>query len=293
MLFISQHNFRMIVRKEYFKEKNDTFINEYYDTHSAIILNNIGRPIYSYIDGEKDFKTCRFCGKTQDEVPFNNKSHVVPKFLGNFLVLSSSECDECNAFFSKYETELEKFIKIPLIINKQNNDLKNRYGQNLSRIGDDIITHGKQEIVQFNGIFVLKVFLKFAYGMLNEDELEQYKEIRNVLKNNEVPKITNILDITITNPEPINSVVLYSNKINDGKYSDNILTLNFNMKKICIFFNKDNSKITVDKDIIREEYIKLFNDIELNSSRTRNFNKENVRIRFNIDVFMELIKNGL
>jgi len=283
-----------ILRKEDFKDKkNKSFIDECYDINNVIILNNIGRPVYSYIDGEKEFKTCRFCGRTENEVTFNSKSHVVPKFLGNFLIISNSECDECNSFFSKYETELEKYVKIPLIANKKDRDLKDRLGQNISRIGEEIIVNGEQEKVEFNGLYVLKIFLKFAYGMIDEDNLNDYKNIKNVLLSDDIPRITHILDITTREPFDFNTVALYNKKVDDNKFVDNILTFNFNMKKYVIFFNKDNSKSEINDDLIRTEYIKFFNDIDIYNFRVRNFESQRLQIKFNIDVFMELIKSSI
>jgi len=283
-----------LLRKEDFiGNENKSFINDKYDIHTAIILNNIGRPIYTFIDGDKDHKKCRFCDRNENEITFNHKAHVIPKFLGNFLVLSNSECDECNSYFSKFETELEKYIKIPLIANKQGNYLKNRYGQNIKRINDDIIVNGKQEIVEFNGLFVLKIFLKFAYSMLYESELKYYNNIKKILLDDKsIPLITNILDITTNDTFDWNSVVLYKKNIDNDKYVDNILSMNFNMKKYIIFFNKDNNKSIINDDTIRENYIRLFNDIDIYNYRIRNLS-HNQHIKFNIDVFMELIKNEI
>jgi len=297
MLFISQHNFKMnnIITQNDLAGKEKKFLDEDFDFYKGIILNNVGRPIYQPIDGEKTYKTCRFCGKTQDEVTFNHKSHVLPKFLGNFLVISNSECDECNSFFSRYETELEKYIKIPLIINKQNRqeiDLKDRYGKNISRIGDDILINGDKESVEFNGLYVLKIFLKFAYSLLPESELDNYKDMKNVLMDDDkdiTPYIVDIIDMTVKQPFEINAVGLYYNRINDGKYCDNMLVLNFNMKKYAILFNRDGSKTKVDEDIIKEEYVKLFNDLDLNSFRVKKMNKDKIKITYIIKDFMKLI----
>jgi len=275
-------------------ERELSFIDERYNIHSAIVLNNIGRPKYIYVDGEKNFKTCRFCGKTENEITFNSKSHVVPKFLGNFLVISNSECDECNAFFSKYETELEKYIKIPLIANLKDKELKDRFAKNIERVQGEIILKGEQEKVEFNGLYVLKILLKFAFSLLKDDELNEYKNIKSVLLNDDIPNITKILDITSRTPFDWNSVILYENKFkDDDKYVDNILTLNFNMKKYIIFFNKDNKKTELSENIIREDYIKLFNDIDIYNWRIRDFNNERIQIKFNLDIFMEFIKNKI
>jgi hypothetical protein len=104
--------------------------------------------------------------------------------------------------------------------------------------------------------------------------------------------ITNILDITTNDTFDWNSVVLYKKNIDNDKYVDNILSMNFNMKKYIIFFNKDNNKSIINDDTIRENYIRLFNDIDIYNYRIRNLS-HNQHIKFNIDVFMELIKNEI
>ena len=281
-----------VLRKEDFDVDRDRYIiDDVYDIHSAIILNNIGRPKYTYIDGEKSYKKCRFCGKTQDEVTFDNKSHVVPKFLGNFLVISNFECDKCNSFFSKYETELEKFIKIPLIANIKDKDLKDRYGKNISRVGDDIVVSGEKEKVEFNGLYVLKILLKFAYSMLYDEEVSEYTNIGEVLLNDKVPRITHILDITLRKPLDWNSIILYKSKTRD--YIDNIMVLNFNMKKYIVFFNKDDKNDTIVYGGDIDKYIKLFYDSDIYNHRVRDFESEHISIKFKIDIFMQFIKHGI
>lgn len=52
--------------------------------------------------GDETNKICRFCGKTEPEVKFEKRAHVVSEFLGNRSLFSHYECDECNERFSKY-----------------------------------------------------------------------------------------------------------------------------------------------------------------------------------------------
>jgi hypothetical protein len=279
---------KFVIRKDDNVKTEHQFIDDYYDMHTFIILNNIGRPRYAYIDGEKENKVCRFCGKTDRETTFENKSHVVPKFLGNFLVLSNFECDVCNAYFSRYETELEKYVKIPLIANK-NDQLKDRTAKNISRINGVIERIGEKEIVEFNSISVLKIFLKFAYSMLLDDELKDYTHIKKILLNEDLPRITNVMDITLRKPFEFNTIVLYKSK--DPDFIDNILTLNFNMKKYVIFFHKDENRYPINERILRNQYMELFGDLDIYSGnpRVRDFNTDNYTIKFNIDSFLKLL----
>jgi hypothetical protein len=47
----------------------------------------------------KSERKCRFCGKSNPEVSFKKKAHLIPEFLGNKMLLSDFECDSCNYEF--------------------------------------------------------------------------------------------------------------------------------------------------------------------------------------------------
>jgi HNH endonuclease len=56
-------------------------------------------------------RRCRFCGRSNAEVPFHNNAHVVPEFLGNKSVFTRNECDECNHGLARsVEEHLAKFL---------------------------------------------------------------------------------------------------------------------------------------------------------------------------------------
>lgn len=48
---------------------------------------------------------CRFCGEESSEF-FKNKSHLIPELLGENNFIAKDECDKCNSYFSKYESQL-------------------------------------------------------------------------------------------------------------------------------------------------------------------------------------------
>lgn len=66
-------------------------IESYYDIY-AFGFDNIKHSI-----GEKDKnkRKCRFCGKSGLE-RFHSSAHAIPEALGNKLLFSNEECDECN-----------------------------------------------------------------------------------------------------------------------------------------------------------------------------------------------------
>lgn len=61
--------------------------------------------------GNSQKKICRFCGKGESEVSFNKIAHAVPESIGNHVLASNYECDECNEFFGKtIENEYANFF---------------------------------------------------------------------------------------------------------------------------------------------------------------------------------------
>jgi hypothetical protein len=78
------------------------------------LLYEIDNVVYPYDNKNelilKKDRICRFCGKTNPEVSFKNKSHIIPEFLGNSNFLSDFECDSCNSLFSTYESDLANYF---------------------------------------------------------------------------------------------------------------------------------------------------------------------------------------
>ena len=53
---------------------------------------------------------CRFCGKSAPDVKFKKTAHAIPHFIGNRILKSSYECDDCNLMFSKLESNFSQFM---------------------------------------------------------------------------------------------------------------------------------------------------------------------------------------
>ncbi|MEQ1929892.1 MAG: hypothetical protein ABL957_05075 [Parvularculaceae bacterium] len=52
---------------------------------------------------------CRFCQRTKPAVTFKKNAHAISELLGNGVLLTKSECDECNARFGLLEADLGAF----------------------------------------------------------------------------------------------------------------------------------------------------------------------------------------
>lgn len=58
-------------------------------------------------------KVCRFSGKNENEVNFKKIAHVFPEAIGNNVLASYYECDNCNQFFgSGIENEYGNFFSL-------------------------------------------------------------------------------------------------------------------------------------------------------------------------------------
>src|SRR3954471_22729738 len=65
--------------------------------------------IKKYLNGTVR-KKCRFCKREFPEVKFSSVAHAIPEFTGNKSLISTFECDNCNQYFSKFESEFANFM---------------------------------------------------------------------------------------------------------------------------------------------------------------------------------------
>lgn len=148
--------------------------------------------------GDKENRTCRFCGKTHPEVTFKKEAHALSHMIGNNRLFSYYECDKCNGeLFSKMESHFGNFMnfyhsvlgvcgKRGIPSYKQTNDafsrIDNEGGKiNLKQKEDEpelvsvdkekkcITIRGKQNFVP---LMVYKCLLKMALTVMPESELD-------------------------------------------------------------------------------------------------------------------------
>jgi uncharacterized protein YbaR (Trm112 family) len=163
-------------------------------------------------------RICRFCGLTNPYTTFKNDAHVIPELLGNKYLISDSECDGCNAKFSRYEGDLASFLgayrtihgvkkkknRFPVFLTPDNLLVVKRtplYGikdgvhislddqaRNLLRVDDNAgtleVTYKKRPYIPLN---VYKALLKIALSVLPNTYIPNYR-IFNFLHKDEVLK---------------------------------------------------------------------------------------------------------
>ncbi|MDB5024291.1 MAG: hypothetical protein JWP78_2046 [Mucilaginibacter sp.] len=165
----------------------------------------------------KPERMCRFCGRKADEVKFKKRAHLMSELLGNKVLFSDFECDECNGKFSKYEDQLANYLGIFRSVN----GTRGKDGPIKYKSPDEsfVIMHGKLPvpgepdglIIESRGedknhftfdtegrlmtvhapqhsyrpYQVYKALLKMALGLIKEKEVEDYLFLLDQLINTE------------------------------------------------------------------------------------------------------------
>lgn len=147
----------------------------------------------------KSERTCRFCGKSFPDVKFQNKAHLIPEQLENKTLLSDFECDTCNSKFGKFENELANFLgpfrSLTKMAGKTGiNNFKSRNGDiYIDAKSKDLVDVKAQKITKrknkkegeihtiqtigypYRPINIYKCFLKMAFSLIDEREINLFK----------------------------------------------------------------------------------------------------------------------
>ena len=68
---------------KYYELNYDLVRTPDFDEKSRLLKPDNGVPVIGYSKN----KTCRFCGKSEDEVSLKKKAHVFPESIGNKILL--------------------------------------------------------------------------------------------------------------------------------------------------------------------------------------------------------------
>lgn len=101
--------------KEEIDYKSVQYYEKYYDILRTPDFNDTSRLLKPnhgiHTIGASHNKKCWFCGKDESETKFTEIAHVFPECIGNSVLASYFECDECNQFFGNtLENEYAKFF---------------------------------------------------------------------------------------------------------------------------------------------------------------------------------------
>lgn len=102
-------------------ENIDEEILLYYEAHYDLLRTPDDNPESRLLNPSKKIKPigdsinkkCRFCGKTKKETRFKKIAHAFPDSIGNSVLISNIECDNCNQFFgNSIENEYANFFSL-------------------------------------------------------------------------------------------------------------------------------------------------------------------------------------
>jgi hypothetical protein len=169
-------------------------------------------------------RVCRFCGLGADNTKFNKRAHAISELLGNKYLLSDSECDTCNEFFSSLENDLANFLgavrtingvegknKVPtfkspgseLTIRKEDFYGIDSTGVSRKDADNEVFAYDREKgIMQisflkqpYTPLRLYKVLLKMAMSVMPDEYLADYEELLRLLLNDDKNRLASFATI--------------------------------------------------------------------------------------------------
>ncbi len=205
-------------------------------------------------------KKCRFCKKEFPDVKFSSIAHAIPEFTGNKNLISKFECNNCNQFFSKLESEFANFM-LPYnalggVKKKGNNPTK--YKQ------DIIIHHPKENTIQVDNFpqelhpdtkevdlklnipsyipdYIYRCLVKIGLTLIPENVIEKYQEtlawLMDISSNTTFPASTIFSVFPFSNPHnKIRCVVFSKKEVVNREIPNTLLILSYQNFSFQTFF---------------------------------------------------------
>ncbi|MBD8523749.1 HNH endonuclease [Lysinibacillus fusiformis] len=218
------------------KKHIDFYMENYDITQFIIKTENIENNDKKYI-GNKENGECRFCGRVKGETTFSKIAHAIPELIGNKVLISFEECDECNKLFSKLENELANYISfertttgirgkkgVPTYKDKSGLRIESLKAQKNRYFIQDIINSGnveedpinktisiKGKINPYVPVSVYKCFVKMALSIMPKQQLPNFINtliwIREENSSEEVKCM--MYEQFIPGPKPFNNIEMY------------------------------------------------------------------------------------
>lgn len=279
---------------------------KYYNMH----IIDINKEHLIYIgESNKNKRVCRFCGKSQPEVTFKNKSHAISESLGNKKIILREECDDCNKFFAKsiekdfiqYHSIQRTFFNIPTKNNKsptikgKNFAIANNGNICISIINDDntpfvpIIPNFSQSFEFYEKITpqnLYKALCKYALSIIDNEYMQYFSETIKWLKGEKtvdrLPRVVEIRHCDFIKISKLAPLILYIRKGDDTKLPFLIGDFTFIFHKyifIVPFCSKDSKKFTSQSalkpfliDIFPMKYdSKYYKFLDFSSNKAKKF----------------------
>lgn len=176
----------------------------FYETNYEMLGTWVVRPGDKVMLGDRENRTCRFCGERTPKVTFRKVAHAIPEALGNKSIESSYECDVCNEKFGQgIENDLGNWSKpmrtfarirgkngVPTIkrggnspgwrIEYDNNGfaIKSYEEDPIFEINEaDKTVTFKLKRDAYTPVAVLKAFMKIGLTLLPDEEISNFSDI--------------------------------------------------------------------------------------------------------------------
>ncbi|WP_082845544.1 HNH endonuclease [Paraburkholderia caribensis] len=190
--------------------------------------------------GSAGSRTCRFCGQQSPNATFAMDAHAIPEALGNKKLFSLHECDACNRFFgSGIENDFGNWSKPARSLTRRRGKrgvptLKGSDGakwrmewtggkffvtagaddQDLPFTASDDLRTLTFELKREPHVpmAVLKTFVKMALTILPENELPNFREaldwIKNPVHKEDVPLLAPVLMVFTPGHQPTDTITV-------------------------------------------------------------------------------------
>lgn len=179
---------------------------EFYKSNYEILyLSPFLRPDISrhYIGSRSYPRHCRFCGLSEPHVTFSHEAHAISASIGNRMLFSYEECNNCNKKFSNFEDDFGKYTlvartfarirgrtKVPSVTPVKDADgifkieadqdrlnITGRAGEIPAEMNErDQILYFNIALQKYRPRGVFKALLKMAMSLLPSEELVNFSE---------------------------------------------------------------------------------------------------------------------
>jgi hypothetical protein len=173
---------------------------------------------------------CRFCKRNSSDTNFTQDTHLISELIGNGSVYSEDECDECNLFFGKVESDLAAFLGLERTLEYPDSlssapkfESKNK-GVGIKKFPSGVIvlyakkednqdlkidlstgeTHINMNTKPYRRTAVYQSLLKMALGVLPKELLDEYTYAFKFLKNPESwPGLADFMKVVMVKSEVV------------------------------------------------------------------------------------------
>lgn len=95
-----------------FKERFNKMLHNFAASYDHVVCYHLNEDKQTMLSDGDTPQKCRFCEKENPDVTFKKIAHAISHMVGNRVLKSDYECDECNQMFSIYETEYSAYMNL-------------------------------------------------------------------------------------------------------------------------------------------------------------------------------------